>query len=869
MKTTELRQHFLEYFVQQGHTVVPSSALIPANDPTLLFTNAGMVQFKDVFLGHEQRNYKRAASSQRCVRAGGKHNDLDNVGYTTRHHTFFEMLGNFSFGDYFKREAIQFAWNFLTQELKLPPAKLWITVYKDDKEAEDIWLNEIKIDPARFSRCDEDNFWSMGETGPCGPCTEIFYDHGASIPGGPPGSADQDGDRYVEIWNLVFMQYNRTADGTLNPLPKPSVDTGMGLERIAAVMQGVHSNYDIDLFQTIIAAVAKIAGTTNLDQPSLRVIADHIRSSSFLIIDGVRPSNEGRGYVLRRIIRRALRHGYKLGIHDAFLFRLVAPLVALMSDAYPELKQQQKIVEQILQQEEQQFARTLTQGMKLFQQAVNDPVVKKSKTISGEVVFKLYDTYGFPVDLCADMAREHELTLDMPGFEASMQQQRTQSQANSHFVMAERLDLSAFPVTEFTGYARLHEKATVQAILKDGQLVTQLSNGEKGIIILERTPFYPEGGGQIGDVGALKNIYANFAVTNTTKQDNVILHHGEVTIGEITVGIALEAAVNNATRQATRLNHSATHLLHAALRETLGNHVVQKGSLVGPDYLRFDFAHFAPVTPAEIAAIEQRVNQQIRENSIVHAELLEKDQALERGALALFEEKYGDEVRVLTMGDGFSVELCGGTHVARTGDIGAFKITQETGIAAGVRRIEAVTGLGALNYIQNQDQQLRELAAILKSPREQVGTKLQQVLDQNRSLEKEVTLWQGKFARHAIENLIAEAVEINDVKVLAIRVDAVNRAGLRDAVEHLLSKLGKAVVCLATVEQEQIGILVGVNKELIAKIPANALVQYLSQQVGGKGGGRPDMAQGGGTNLERLPEALHSVMGWVKEKLAG
>ena len=704
MNTNELRQRFLTYFVQRDHTLVPSSPLIPANDPTLLFTNAGMVQFKDVFLGHEQRPYKRAVSSQRCVRAGGKHNDLDNVGYTARHHTFFEMLGNFSFGDYFKREAIQYAWDFLTKELQIPAEKLWVTVHISDKEAEAIWLNEIKVDPTRFSRCDEDNFWSMGDAGPCGPCTEIFYDHGEKIPGGPPGSPDQEGDRYVEIWNLVFMQFNRATDGSMTPLPKPSVDTGMGLERIAAVMQGVHSNYDIDLFRELIKEAAKIANTDNLDQPSLRVIADHIRSTSFLIIDGVRPSNEGRGYVLRRIIRRALRHGYKLGIQDAFLYKLVKPLVQLMGDAYPELNQQQKIIEQVLQQEEQQFSRTLAQGMRIFHQALNE---LRDHQLPGDVVFKLYDTYGFPVDLCADMAREHGLTVDMPGFEACMQQQRHQSQAHSHFVMSERLELADIPATEFTGYEKLTDTGNVIMLLRDGVAVNSLKAGEEGIIILNKTPFYPEGGGQVGDTGLLTQNDNVFSVTDTNKQDAIILHKGKVTQGEIKVDANIQAAVDANKRAATRLNHSATHLLHAALRNILGTHVVQKGSLVNSDYLRFDFSHFAPLTPEEIAAIEAEVNQQIRANSVVHVELLEKEQALERGALALFEEKYGDRVRVLTMGDKYSVELCGGTHVARTGDIALFKITQETGIAAGIRRIEAVTGAHAFAYIQNQEKQLR------------------------------------------------------------------------------------------------------------------------------------------------------------------
>ncbi|MFI4954944.1 MAG: alanine--tRNA ligase, partial [Gammaproteobacteria bacterium] len=861
MNTNELRQRFLEYFIKQEHTLVPSSPLIPANDPTLLFTNAGMVQFKDVFLGHEQRPYQRATSSQRCVRAGGKHNDLDNVGYTARHHTFFEMLGNFSFGDYFKREAIQFAWDFLTNELKIPKEKLWITVHITDQEAEDIWLKEIGADPTRFSRCDEDNFWSMGEVGPCGPCTEIFYDHGAQIPGGPPGSPDQEGDRYVEVWNLVFMQFNRTADGSMTPLPKPSVDTGMGLERIAAVMQGVHSNYDIDLFKTLIAAAGKIIQVSNLNQPSLRVIADHIRSSSFLIVDGVRPSNEGRGYVLRRIIRRAARHGYKLGVQDIFLSKLVPVLVQLMGDAYPELKLQQTVVEKVLQQEEQQFSRTLAQGMRIFQQAV---AVLKTKELPGDVVFKLYDTYGFPVDLCADMAREHGLTLDMPGFEICMEQQRSQSQAHSHFVMAERLDLKHLAVTEFTGYQHLQDNGKIVLLLRDGQPVDKLLAGEKGIIILDRSPFYPEGGGQVGDVGAISNPVSTFTVQDTTKQDAIILHHGLVTSGEIITGTEIRAEVNASIRTATRLNHSATHLLHAALRNVLGTHVVQKGSLVNPDYLRFDFSHFTPITAEEITAIELQVNDQIRMNTEVNVEWLDKEQAMERGALALFEEKYGDEVRVLTMGDKYSVELCGGTHVQRTGDIGLFKIIQETGIAAGVRRLEAVTGAKAVAYILAQDKQLRELGSLLKTPRDQITHKVQQTLERTRELEKEIERWQSKNIHSAVQGLLSSVQVVNGINVLATTFNEAGRKGLREAAEQVLHKLENAIICLAAVEEGQVGLLVAVSKNLTAKFPANELMKEVAQQVGGKGGGRPDMAQGAGNLPDKLPAALESVSKWLE-----
>lgn len=861
MNTNELRQRFLEYFINQNHTRVPSSPLIPGNDPTLLFTNAGMVQFKDVFLGHEHRPYQRATSSQRCVRAGGKHNDLDNVGYTARHHTFFEMLGNFSFGDYFKREAIQFAWDFLTRELKIPKEKLWVTVHITDQEAEDIWLKDIGVDLNRFSRCDEDNFWSMGDIGPCGPCTEIFYDHGPQIPGGPPGSAEQDGDRYVEVWNLVFMQFNRSADGSMTPLPKPSVDTGMGLERIAAVMQGVHSNYDIDLFKTLITTAAQIIHVTDLNQPSLRVIADHIRSSSFLIVDGVRPSNEGRGYVLRRIIRRAVRHGYKLGAPDLFLFKLVPVLVKLMGDAYPELKSQQNVVEKVLQQEEQQFSRTLAQGMRIFQQAVAS---LKTKELPGDVVFKLYDTYGFPVDLCADMAREQNLILDMPGFDRCMEQQRTQSQAHSHFVMADRLELNHLAATEFTGYQHLQDTGKILMLLKDGQPVEKLALGEKGIIILDRTPFYPEGGGQVGDVGHISNPVSTFTVEDTTKQDAIILQHGWVSAGEIVTGAEMCAEVNAEVRNRTRLNHSATHLLHAALRNVLGTHVVQKGSLVNSDYLRFDFSHFAPVTAEEITAIELQVNEQIRLNAEVRVEWLDKEQALQRGALALFEEKYGDEVRVLTMGDNYSVELCGGTHVQRTGDIGTFKITQETGIAAGVRRLEAVTGANAVAYMLAQDKQLRELGGLLKVPREQISSKVQQILEKTRELEKEIERWQRKNIHFAIQSLLPQVKEINGINLLAVTFNEAGRKGLREAAEQLLNQLTNAVICLAAVEEGQVGLIVAVSKNLTTQYPAQELMKKVAEQVGGKGGGRPDMAQGAGSLPDKLSTALASIEQWLK-----
>lgn len=873
--TDELRKRFITYFESKNHTLVPGSSLIPGNDPTLLFTNAGMVQFKDVFLGHEQRPYKRAVSSQGCVRAGGKHNDLDNVGYTARHHTFFEMLGNFSFGDYFKKQAIEFAWEFLTQELKLPPEKLWITVHITDKEAEDIWIKEIKIDPKRLSRCDEDNFWSMGDVGPCGPCTEIFYDHGDHIAGGPPGSENADGDRYVEIWNLVFMQFNRAPDGKMTSLPKPSVDTGMGLERLAAVMQGVNSNYDIDIFKELIAEVAKMANTTDLNQPSLRVIADHIRSTSFLIADGVRPSNEGRGYVLRRIIRRAVRHGYKLGIQQAFLHKLVKPLFQIMGDFFARQAKETKNIEQVLLQEEQQFSKTLAQGMKIFQQATAN---QTHKEIAGDVIFKLYDTYGFPVDLSADMAREHGFTLDIKGFEKCMEQQRAQSQAHSSFVMAERMPLDDLSATEFTGYTQGTDKGNIIRILRADEsafkLVETLAEGETGIIILDKTPFYPEGGGQVGDTGYLIEGKNRFVVKDTTKQDGIILHHGEIEKGEFTERKILTAEINVKAREATRLNHSATHLLHAALRKVLGTHVVQKGSLVNPNYLRFDFAHFSPVTPQQIREIEWIVNEQIWKNSPVCAEVLDKEQATERGALALFEEKYGDKVRVLTMGniatenkqDAFSIELCGGTHVLHTGDIGLVKITQETGIAAGVRRIEAITGPTAFEYIAEQDKNMSEMAGLLKTSKDQVPVKVQQLLDRNRELEKEIERWQSKNIRYAIEELIPKAKKVGDIMVLSATFNEAGRKGLKEAAEMLLSKWDKAVICLAAVEENQVAVVAAVSKALATTYPANQLVQSISEQIDGKGGGKPDFAQGGG-QPEKLPTALASVENWVKDRV--
>jgi alanyl-tRNA synthetase len=863
MKTTQIRQQFLDYFAQLGHTIVPSSSLIPSNDPTLLFTNAGMVQFKDVFLGQEIRPYVRAASSQRSVRAGGKHNDLENVGYTARHHTFFEMLGNFSFGDYFKRDAIHFAWQFLTEVLKIPAHRLWITVFKDDQEAADIWLKDIKIDPQRFSRCDEkSNFWSMGDTGPCGPCTEIFYDHGSSIPGGPPGSPEEDGDRYVEIWNLVFMQYSRAADGTLTPLPKPSVDTGMGLERIAAVMQGVHNNYDIDIFQHLLNAIRQLAPTTDRHITSARVIADHIRSTAFLIMDGITPANEGRGYVLRRIIRRAIRHGYKLGLHDAFFYRLVAPLVEVMGQAYPDLANSQVLLEQVIKAEEQQFASTLIQGMKLLEQEV---AKLSSSMVPGEVVFRLYDTYGFPPDLTADIARERGLTLDYAGFEQEMAKQRQQSRETNRFA----LDYTQLPQlqgeTEFTGYEKFTGEGVVTALLQDGQETTHLAARQKGAVVLDRTPFYAEAGGQVGDLGYLFFEGGSFRVHNTKKQAMVHVHYGQVESGTLQVGAKVSAEVDS-SRQATMLNHSATHLLHAALRRILGEHVIQKGSLVDPQRLRFDFSHSTPVSSEQLRSIENLVNQQIRANLTAEIEVLTPEEAKQKGAMALFGEKYGEQVRVLSMGK-FSMELCGGTHVGRTGDIGVFKIISETGVAAGIRRIEALTGEPALEWIAQQEQQMQDLMLLLKANRENLAEKLQQTLHRNRSQEKELLELKNQQAKWQSTELIEQAVAVGEIKVLAVQLPHGDLPTLKSLVDELKNQLPKAVIVLALVKDAQVQLVCGITKNCNDKLRAGDLMAYLAQQVGGKGGGRPDLAQGGGNNAAALAAALQSVAPWVKEKL--
>ncbi|MCG7904589.1 MAG: alanine--tRNA ligase [Candidatus Thiodiazotropha weberae] len=874
MKTSaDIRRAFLDYFAQHQHEIVASSPLVPQNDPTLLFTNAGMVQFKDVFLGREKRDYTRATSSQRCVRAGGKHNDLENVGYTARHHTFFEMLGNFSFGDYFKQDAIKYAWEFLTETIGLPAEKLWITVYQDDQEAAEIWLNEIGVDPARFTRIgdkpggkpyESDNFWSMGDTGPCGPCSEIFYDHGEAIWGGPPGTPEEEGDRYIEIWNLVFMQYNRDADGVMTPLPKPSVDTGMGLERLAAVLQHVHSNYEIDLFAHLIEAAAKATGCDNLQEKSLRVIADHIRSCAFLIVDGVLPSNEGRGYVLRRIIRRAIRHGYMLGVKEAFFYQLVEPLCREMGEFYPELVKQQSQVEKVLRLEEERFAQTLEQGMKILEETING---LQGKVIPGETVFKLYDTYGFPKDLTADIAREHELSIDQDGFETAMDEQRKRAQAASQFAAGDAVDITLDEATRFTGYEGLEEAAEVVALLKDGASVDQLSAGEQGMVFLNHTPFYAESGGQVGDLGVLEGNGLLFEVEDTRKQAGELFAHiGKLEEGELKVGDRVTAQVNAYTRQATALNHSATHLLHAALRQVLGDHVAQKGSLVDAERLRFDFSHFEPISREQLQTIEQMVNEQIRYNHLVNTDIMSLDEAKNSGAMALFGEKYDEHVRVLSMGD-FSTELCGGTHVNAVGDIGLCKITAETGIAAGVRRIEAVTGQRAIEWMEADEERVQRVAEMIKSGRDEIEDKLTQILDRNRKLEKELEQLKAKLASAAGSDLASSAVAVGEIKVLAANLDGADPKSLRETMDQLKNKLGSAVILLTAVAGGKVSLVAGVTKDLTGSMKAGDLVKLAAEQVGGKGGGRPDMAQAGGSNPDAIPQALELVEPWVREKL--
>jgi alanyl-tRNA synthetase len=862
--SAEIRQQFLSFFEQREHKIVASSPLVPANDPTLLFTNAGMVPFKECFLGQEQRSYQRATSSQRCVRAGGKHNDLENVGYTARHHTFFEMLGNFSFGDYFKTEAIHYAWEFLTDTLGLPAEKLWITVFEEDDDAADIWLNEIGIDPVRLSRIGaKDNFWSMGDTGPCGPCSEIFYDHGADVPGGPPGTPEEDGDRYIEIWNLVFMQYDRDADGTLNPLPKPSVDTGMGLERLAAILQGVHNNYDIDLFKNLIAAIQKLSGTQDSSHTSLRVIADHIRSCAFMITDGVQASNEGRGYVLRRIIRRAIRHGHKLGLKEAFFYKLVAPLVTEMGDAFPELTKAQSEVERALKQEESRFADTLDNGLKVLDQAIDNI---SDKEIPGDIVFLLYDTYGFPIDLTADIARERELTLDVAGFEREMEAQRNRARSASQFAGALSSEINIAGETYFCGYEKTHDKAVITNILVEGEHADSLTQGQAGIIVLDHSPFYAEAGGQAGDSGQISTESAQFNVSDTRKQGKAFTHIGICQSGSFNVGDHITAQINETSRLTTALNHSATHILHAALQYVLGDHVTQKGSLVNADRLRFDFSHFEAVSVQQLHDIERLVNQQIRLNHPVETKLMNLDEAKASGAMALFGEKYDEEVRVLRMGN-FSTELCGGTHTNRTGDIGLLKITSEAGIASGVRRIEAVTGENALDYIANNESRLNDISALIKANPDNVTEKTSQLVQRTRQLEKELDSLKSKLASSAGSDLASSAQEIKGIKVLAANLDGADSKSLRDTVDQLKNKLGSAAIILSSIEEDKITLIAGVTKDITNKVRAGDLVSHVAAQVGGKGGGRPDMAQGGGSLPAQLPAALESVPAWLNNQL--
>ena len=866
MSAADVRRAFLEFFRERGHTVVPSSSLVPGNDPTLLFTNAGMVQFKDVFLGKDRRDYVRAASSQRCVRAGGKHNDLENVGYTARHHTFFEMLGNFSFGDYFKRDAIRFAWDFLTGTLQLDPARLWFTVYRDDDEAAQIWLNDIGVPAERLTRMGEkSNFWQMGDTGPCGPCSEIFYDHGPGIPGGPPGSPDEDGDRFVEVWNLVFMQFDRSADGKLTPLPKPSVDTGMGLERIAAVMQGAHSNYDIDLFKSLISAAAALAGTEDLASSSLRVIADHIRACTFLIVDGVLPSNEGRGYVLRRIIRRAVRHGYKLGIQDPFFYKLVGVLEKEMGSAFPELTRGRVHAERVLKQEEERFAETLANGMTLLDSAIQRLT---GNVIDGETVFKLYDTYGFPADLTADIARERGLSIDQAGFTSAMEEQRRRSQDASKFGVDLRGGTTVDSRTLFQGYEGLDAEGRVVALLKDGSAVEVLGPGEQGEVVLDRTPFYAESGGQVGDAGDLSGPGVRFVVDDTQKRGAAHSHIGRVAEGTIKVGDTLRAHVNGERRNSTALNHTATHLLHAALRTVLGTHVQQKGSLVAPDRLRFDFSHFQAIAPGELREIERLVNREIRNNTVAETRLMDYDGAVAAGAMALFGEKYDKEVRVLRIGD-FSMELCGGTHVQRAGDIGLFKIVSEGGVAAGVRRIEAITGEAALDYVEQSEALVKDIAGFVKGTRDDVRDKVRDALDRIRQMEREVRTLKDRLASGAGVDLASGAVDVKGVKVVATIVDGADAGALRTAVDQLKDKLKSAVVVLASVENPaKVIIVAGVTSDQTARVRAGELVGAIAAQIGGKGGGRPDFAQAGGNNPAALPAALAQVQEFVRAKLA-
>lgn len=863
MKSNEIRQKFLEFFESHGHTIVASSPLIPGNDPTLLFTNAGMVQFKDIFLGQDTRPYARAASSQRCVRAGGKHNDLENVGYTARHHTFFEMLGNFSFGDYFKRNAILFAWEFLTRSLNIPREKLWITVYAEDDEAADIWLNEVGVDASRLVRiATMDNFWQMGDTGPCGPCSEIFYDHGPGVKGGPPGSADAEGDRYIEIWNLVFMQYNRDSTGTLHPLPKPSVDTGMGLERISAVMQQVHSNYEIDLFQSLIQAAARVTRTKDLADNSLKVIADHIRACSFLITDGVIPGSEGRGYVLRRIIRRAIRHGYRLGQKQPFFYQLVEDLSQVMGQAYPELVAAKARVAAILQQEEERFAETLEHGMQVLENALS----RNIKVLDGETAFRLYDTFGFPLDLTADIGRERGITIDHAGFDQAMARQREQARAANKFTLQEGIEYNGSQTT-FYGYEALQHEGRVLAIYKQGSPVDFIEAGDEAVVVLDQTSFYAESGGQVGDCGDLLAGNGTFAVADTQKiQAGVFGHKGMLRSGRLVIKDTVLAKVNPLTRASTANNHSATHLLHAALRKVLGNHVTQKGSLVDANRARFDFSHHAPLTADEIRETECLVNEQIRHNPVVESASMKYDDAIKRGAMALFGEKYSDVVRVIGMGE-FSTELCGGTHVAQIGQIGFFKIITESGVAAGIRRIEAITGKAAVEYVQQREAQLLEIAHTLKTSPQEITQKIAQIIENVRQTEKELTRLKTKLASSQGSDLAAQVQEIKGIKVLAANLENADAKTLRETLDQLKDKLKMCAIVLSTIEDGKIALIAGVSADLTNRIKAGELINFVAQQVGGKGGGRPDMAQAGGTQPDRLPAALESVMGWVEEKI--
>ena len=875
MKIAAIRQAFLTYYQQLGHQIVPSSSLVPGNDATLLFTNAGMVQFKDVFLGDDERPYNRAVSSQRCVRAGGKHNDLENVGYTARHHTFFEMLGNFSFGDYFKEDAIKYAWNFLTVELGLPKEKLWVTVHHSDTEAERIWFEEIGINQQRFSRLDEDNFWSMGDTGPCGPCSEIFYDHGEDIWGGPPGTPEEDGDRYIEIWNMVFMQYNRDAIGTMTPLPKQSIDTGMGLERIAAILQNVHSNYEIDLFQHLLKATALVVGTEDMESKSLRVIADHIRSVSFLILDGVTPSNEGRGYVLRRIMRRAIRHGNKLGAQGSFFNQLVAPLVAEMGEAYPDLRAAQANIEKVIVKEEHQFVKTLDQGMRILEQ---DLAHLTGDTIPGDTIFKLYDTFGFPVDLTADIARERHLEMDIAGFEKAMEQQRLRARSASSFAVdySHKLDLAG--QTDFQGYDHLTHTGKVLALIVDGEPSHKVSQLGDLQLVLDSTSFYAESGGQTGDQGIIEWLGGSIQVTDTLKQGQHFVHHGQLLNGELSVGDEVETFVDGRFRADSAKNHSATHLLHEAMRRVLGDHVTQKGSLVNPDRLRFDFSHSEPVSAEQLAVIEAMVNQEIRDNTAVAAETMAIDDAKAAGAMALFGEKYGDQVRVITMGSMahievedaeqvFSLELCGGTHVERTGDIGAFIITSESGVAAGVRRVEALTGAAASQWLADTGRTLAAVSGLVRAGRDQVTDKIQALIDKNRHLERELDQLKAKMAASQGADLVAQAQTINGVKVIISLLEGVEPKSLRDAMDQLRNKLGSGIVMLAVSQDDKASIVAGVTQDLTDKIKAGDLIRHTASSMSGKGGGRADMAQGGG-QADQLTQALESAQAWLENSLA-